>query len=160
MTGSGHLSPSAERPLQTGVGHPLSAAECRLPPRTELPPSRTDGRLYTRTCLPAAVRWKGGSLAGSEAQLTAAFARCQWGLSTQSGPRELPKPAVCFTTKPDISSISKSKSDKVASGQWTNVQSLGLSGKALVELLTQGVQLADNYVFSFVDDRARPVGTL
>ena len=50
--------------------------------------------------------------------------------------------------------------DKVASGQWTKEQSLDLSRKAFVELLPQGRETADNYLFSVVDDQARPVGTL
>lgn len=50
--------------------------------------------------------------------------------------------------------------DKVASGQWPSEQSLELSRKELEELLPQGRQTADNYLFSVLDDQTRPVGTL
>lgn len=50
--------------------------------------------------------------------------------------------------------------DKVASGQWPSERSLELSRKALEELLPQGRQTADHYLFSVLDDQAQRVGTL
>ncbi|MGB3426872.1 MAG: GNAT family N-acetyltransferase [Burkholderiaceae bacterium] len=50
--------------------------------------------------------------------------------------------------------------DKVASGQWAAEPSLELARKALDDLLPQGRQSADNYLFSVLDDQARRVGTL
>jgi ribosomal protein S18 acetylase RimI-like enzyme len=50
--------------------------------------------------------------------------------------------------------------DKVAAGQWAEDQSLELARKALEELLPQGRQTADNYLFTVLDEQARPVGTL
>ena len=50
--------------------------------------------------------------------------------------------------------------DKVSSGQWPSERSFELSRKALEELLPQGRQTADHYLFSVLDDRAHQVGTL
>lgn len=50
--------------------------------------------------------------------------------------------------------------EKVASGQWAEDQSLELSRQALAELLPQGRETADNYLFSVLDGQASAVGTL
>lgn len=57
-------------------------------------------------------------------------------------------------------SIADYAADKVSSGQWAEDQSLDLSRKEYEELLPQGHRTAGNYLFSVLDDRARPVGTL
>ena len=50
--------------------------------------------------------------------------------------------------------------DNVASGQWAKEEALELSRKALLELLPQGRQTPDNYLFNILDDQGQPVGTL
>ena len=50
--------------------------------------------------------------------------------------------------------------DKVASGQWSEAESLELSRKSLEELLPQGLATPDNLLFSIVDETAEPVGML
>ena len=46
------------------------------------------------------------------------------------------------------------------SGQWAKEQSLELARKALLELLPQGRQTADSYLFGVLNDQARLVGML
>lgn len=50
--------------------------------------------------------------------------------------------------------------EKVASGQWTEAESLALSKKSLDELLPQGRQTPDNHLFTVLDDQSVPVGML
>ncbi len=50
--------------------------------------------------------------------------------------------------------------DKVASGQWTKDESLELSRKEHQELLPQGRETKDNYLYSIVDSESAPVGML
>lgn len=50
--------------------------------------------------------------------------------------------------------------EKVASGQWTQEESLALSKKSLDELLPQGQQTPDNHLFTILDGRSVPVGML
>ncbi len=50
--------------------------------------------------------------------------------------------------------------DKVASGQWTEEQSLESSSKEISELLPLGLQTPDNHLFKVLDDQLKPVGTL
>lgn len=57
-------------------------------------------------------------------------------------------------------SIAGYADDKVTSGQWAVDQSLELSRKVYEDLLPQGRQTADNYLFSVLDDQATAVGTL
>lgn len=50
--------------------------------------------------------------------------------------------------------------DKVASGQWSQEESLALSQKENDELLPQGLQTPENYFYSIVDNERRQVGML
>jgi ribosomal protein S18 acetylase RimI-like enzyme len=50
--------------------------------------------------------------------------------------------------------------DKVASGQWSQQESLELSKKSLDELLPQGQATPDNHLFTILDDRSTAVGML
>ena len=50
--------------------------------------------------------------------------------------------------------------DKVASGQWSEEESLELSKKSLEELLPQGRSTPENYLFTIVDEASLPVGML
>ena len=78
--------------------------------------------------------------------------------------RRVPRAFFAFAFGPSERFVSTAvpayAADKVASGQWAKGQSLELARKALLELLPQGRQTADNYLFSVLDDQARPVGTL
>lgn len=51
-------------------------------------------------------------------------------------------------------------SDKVASGQWSEDASLGLSKKEYQELLPQGLATHDNYLFTIIDSESTAVGML
>ncbi|TRZ65195.1 MAG: GNAT family N-acetyltransferase [Rhodocyclaceae bacterium] len=50
--------------------------------------------------------------------------------------------------------------DKVASGQWSEEASIALSKKEFDELLPQGLETPDNYLFTIVDRQASAVGVL
>jgi len=50
--------------------------------------------------------------------------------------------------------------EKVASGQWTEEESLALSKKSLDELLPLGLRTPDHHLFTIVDDRSAAVGML
>lgn len=50
--------------------------------------------------------------------------------------------------------------DKVASGQWTQEQSLAQSKKEYEELLPQGRQTPDNHLFTIVDPESKAVGMI
>ncbi len=50
--------------------------------------------------------------------------------------------------------------DKVASGQWSQAESLALSQENNDELLPQGLQTPDNYFYSIVDAQGDAVGML
>ena len=50
--------------------------------------------------------------------------------------------------------------DKVASGQWSEEDSLALSRKEYAELLPQGLETPDNYLFTITDAQAIAVGVL
>ena len=50
--------------------------------------------------------------------------------------------------------------EKVASGQWSQEESLDLSKKSLEELLPQGLATLDNYLFTVQDPRGAVVGML
>ena len=50
--------------------------------------------------------------------------------------------------------------DKVSSGQWAEAQSLELSRKNFEELLPQGLDTPENYLFDVLDDQGASVGTL
>ena len=50
--------------------------------------------------------------------------------------------------------------DKVASGQWSKDESLALSQKENDELLPQGLQTPENYLYTIVDAESREVGML
>jgi ribosomal protein S18 acetylase RimI-like enzyme len=50
--------------------------------------------------------------------------------------------------------------DKVASGQWSSEQSLELSRKAYEELLPEGLNTVNHYLYSVLDDQGQTVGTL
>ena len=50
--------------------------------------------------------------------------------------------------------------DKVASGQWAKDDSLELSRKEYRELLPDGLNTKDNYLFSILDLQSAPVGML
>lgn len=58
------------------------------------------------------------------------------------------------------SSVPAYAADKVASGQWAREQSLELAGKALADLLPDGLRTAGHYLFTIQDDRSEPVGRL
>ena len=57
-------------------------------------------------------------------------------------------------------SIPAYAADKVASGQWTQEESLERSQKENDELLPEGLQTPDNYLFTIVDSSALAVGML
>ena len=50
--------------------------------------------------------------------------------------------------------------DKVASGQWSEVESLELSRKEYAELLPRGLGTPDNFLFTIIDSKAAAVGVL
>ena len=50
--------------------------------------------------------------------------------------------------------------DKVASGQWSEDESLQLSRKEYEELLPQGLTTPDNFLYTIEDSESRPVGVL
>ena len=50
--------------------------------------------------------------------------------------------------------------DKVASGQWTEEESLERSRKENDELLPQGLDTPDNHLFTIVDSTSSPVGVI
>ena len=50
--------------------------------------------------------------------------------------------------------------DKVASGQWSEEESLQLSTKEYEELLPQGLATPDNFFYTIEDSDCRPVGVL
>jgi ribosomal protein S18 acetylase RimI-like enzyme len=50
--------------------------------------------------------------------------------------------------------------EKVASGQWTEAESLDLSTKEYHTLLPEGLETHDNYLFSIIDSHSASVGTL
>ena len=50
--------------------------------------------------------------------------------------------------------------DKVASGQWSKSESLELSRKEYQELLPDGLNTKDNYLFAILDLQSAPVGIL
>ena len=50
--------------------------------------------------------------------------------------------------------------DKVAAGQWSEAESLDLSGKEYDELLPEGLATRDNFLFTIVDLQSVPVGVL
>jgi ribosomal protein S18 acetylase RimI-like enzyme len=50
--------------------------------------------------------------------------------------------------------------DKVASGQWSEGESLELACKVIEDLLPQGRLTADHYLFNVIDDAGTIVGTL
>ena len=50
--------------------------------------------------------------------------------------------------------------DKVASGQWSEDESLQLSKKNLEELLPQGLTTPDNFLYTIEDSDSNPVGVL
>lgn len=50
--------------------------------------------------------------------------------------------------------------DKVASGQWSEEESLQLSTKEYEELLPQGLTTPDNFFYTIEDSDAKPVGVL
>lgn len=50
--------------------------------------------------------------------------------------------------------------DKVASGQWSEDESLQLSKRNLEELLPQGLTTPDNFLYTIEDSDSRPVGVL
>lgn len=50
--------------------------------------------------------------------------------------------------------------DKVASGQWSEDESLQLSRKNLEELLPQGLSTPDNFLYTIEDSDGNPVGVL
>ena len=50
--------------------------------------------------------------------------------------------------------------DKVASGQWSEDESLRLSRKNLEELLPQGLTTPDNFLYTIEDSDSSPVGVL
>ena len=51
-------------------------------------------------------------------------------------------------------------SDKVASGQWAKDASLELSAKEYAELLPQGLETNDNYLYTIIDSQSAAVGML
>lgn len=57
-------------------------------------------------------------------------------------------------------SIPAYAADKVASGQWTEGESLGRSRKENDELLPQGLDTPDNHLFTIVDSTSSPVGMI
>lgn len=57
-------------------------------------------------------------------------------------------------------SIKDYAADKVASGQWSESESLELSRKENDELLPQGLQTPDNYFFTIANAQAESVGML
>lgn len=57
-------------------------------------------------------------------------------------------------------SIPAYAADKVASGQWTEEESLERSRKENDELLPQGLNTADNYLYTVIDDQEKEVGML
>ena len=50
--------------------------------------------------------------------------------------------------------------DKVASGQWSEVESAELSRKEHEKLLPEGLESKGNHLFSILSDSGEPVGTL
>lgn len=50
--------------------------------------------------------------------------------------------------------------DKVASGQWTAEEALERSAREYRELLPQGLQSADNFLYTIVDEDGQAVGML
>ena len=50
--------------------------------------------------------------------------------------------------------------DKVASGQWSEEDSLERSRSEYAELLPQGLETPDNQLFTIIDSQATPVGVL
>jgi ribosomal protein S18 acetylase RimI-like enzyme len=50
--------------------------------------------------------------------------------------------------------------DKVASGQWSEKESMQLSTKEYEELLPQGLTTPDNFLYTIEDSDSRPVGVL
>ena len=59
-----------------------------------------------------------------------------------------------------VATIPAYAADKVASGQWSEEESLELSRKEYAELLPQGLQTPDNFLFSIIDSHAIAVGVL
>lgn len=57
-------------------------------------------------------------------------------------------------------SIPAYAADKVASGQWSEAESLALSKKENDELLPQGLETPDNHLFVIVDANSEQVGML
>jgi ribosomal protein S18 acetylase RimI-like enzyme len=57
-------------------------------------------------------------------------------------------------------SIPAYAADKMASGQWTQEESLARSKKENDELLPQGLQTPDNHLFTIVDSKSSAVGML
>lgn len=50
--------------------------------------------------------------------------------------------------------------DKIASGQWSEEEALGLSATEHAELLPLGLQTPDSFLFAIVDSQSQPVGML
>jgi len=50
--------------------------------------------------------------------------------------------------------------DKVASGQWSQEAALGLSRKEYDELLPQGLETPDNYLYTIADSESNAIGML
>jgi len=57
-------------------------------------------------------------------------------------------------------SIPAYAADKVASGQWSAEEALTRSQRENDELLPQGLETPENFLFTIVDSRSRPVGML
>jgi hypothetical protein len=57
-------------------------------------------------------------------------------------------------------SIPAYAADKVAAGQWSEEDSLELSRKEYAELLPQGLETPDNFLFTITDAQAAAVGAL
>ena len=57
-------------------------------------------------------------------------------------------------------SIPAYAADKIASGQWAEADALELSKKENDELLPQGLETPDNYLFAIVDSDSEEVGML
>jgi ribosomal protein S18 acetylase RimI-like enzyme len=56
--------------------------------------------------------------------------------------------------------VSSYAADKVASGQWSQEESVALSTREHKELLPQGLESEGNHLFIIADESSEPVGTL
>jgi ribosomal protein S18 acetylase RimI-like enzyme len=59
-----------------------------------------------------------------------------------------------------VATIPAYAEDRVASGQWAKDASLELSAKEYAELLPQGLETKDNYLYTIVDSQSAAVGML